>query len=1018
MVSALVLADRSAAALAPLDRLCALPLLPVAGKELILFTVEELIAAGVRDCTFVVSDQADRAEALLGDGQRWGARFRIALSRGDEAPSTLWSRVRLSTEVPVLVLRADLLRSPVVGEFLALAQARPSACVLGAAADPRASLLLLKPGCALDATCLHPLLDLLGAAVGGDSDALDAGLAIAGEAAAQAGVDQVALPDGDLCLMDSLADYHRANLDLVRRRFRRLIPAGRELAAGLIAGRRAEVQPRSLVDGWAYVGDNSRVDSGAELRGAVVIGRDVLVDRGAKVADSVILPQSYVGEQIALSNAIIAGNTLIRVDTGVVLTITDAFLLSRLSRPGPARPTTIGGRAFGLLLLVLSLPLWLLALVACVLAPNRTVVVDQPSAQEVDPGARAPRRFWLRERLLGNPLASPAAGNPGTERQRIFSSGRFATCVPVLAVLPRLLAVVRGRLRLIGVAPLTPEESALCVEHWQRVREEAPVGLLGPTQLLLAADASLDERLMSDAFYVGQRGAWKDLRWLWVGLLRLFNRRAWVCAPSPAPVAVSHDDGAAAPGAAGRSRVQLRVTKGPVAVPGPLGQRRRYHLRLKLMQRLWPVAHLFADVLSRALDLVIAMLVLLLLSPLLLGRELLSWLQTRQLFETEERIGRLRRPFHLLSFAGHGPLRGLAAWINVLRGDLAVVGPRPLTPSEALTVPVPDQVRFLVRPGLISVFGVRSRVGIAHLHESALDREFVYGQTMKGDLGLAARSIVTAVLGSDKGANQPSPAVLNFFGVPIVNTTMAEALSWMVTAADAAREQGSCAQMAFVNPDCLNLAWRNAQYRQVLCDADRVLPDGIGLHIGCRMRGQALRENINGTDLFPLLCEAIAGTGRSLFLLGARPGVAEAAAGQMQRRFADLEIAGTRDGYFDAAEEPAVIEAINASGADMLLVAMGAPRQDLWIASNRSRLRVGIAFGVGGLLDFYSGRIPRAPIWLRELGLEWGYRLLQEPGRMWRRYVIGNPVFLWRVWLQARDPERFPLPDSVRGRLS
>jgi N-acetylglucosaminyldiphosphoundecaprenol N-acetyl-beta-D-mannosaminyltransferase len=360
-----------------------------------------------------------------------------------------------------------------------------------------------------------------------------------------------------------------------------------------------------------------------------------------------------------------------------------------------------------------------------------------------------------------------------------------------------------------------------------------------------------------------------------------------------------------------------------------------------------------------------------------------------------------------LRFAGRGPLRSLAVWLNVLRGDMAVVGPRALTLDEAAGVPVPDQVRFLVRPGLVSPFGVRSRIGIAHLRESALDRDFVYGQTLKGDVGLAARSVVTGVLGADAGADRPAPAVLNFFGIPIVNTTMAEAVDWVIAAAT--RNSGA-RQMAFVNPDCLNIAWGHAEYRRALRDAERVLPDGIGIHIGCRMRGQMLRENVNGTDLFPLLCEAAANTGHSLYLLGARPGIAAAAAEQMQQRFPALKIAGTRAGYFAAADEPAVIDAINASGADILLVAFGAPRQDLWIAANRARLEVGIAFGVGGLLDFYSGRIRRAPLWLRELGLEWVYRLLQEPGRMWRRYVIGNPLFLFRVWRQTLHPERFPLP--------
>jgi N-acetylglucosaminyldiphosphoundecaprenol N-acetyl-beta-D-mannosaminyltransferase len=96
-------------------------------------------------------------------------------------------------------------------------------------------------------------------------------------------------------------------------------------------------------------------------------------------------------------------------------------------------------------------------------------------------------------------------------------------------------------------------------------------------------------------------------------------------------------------------------------------------------------------------------------------------------------------------------------------------------------------------------------------------------------------------------------------------------------------------------------------------------------------------------------------------------------------------------------------------------VAFGAPRQELWIARWRDHLTIPVAMGVGGLFDFYSGRIPRAPVWMREIGLEWVYRLSQEPRRMWRRYVIGNPLFLYRVWQQARHPERFLDPRWAGG---
>jgi N-acetylglucosaminyldiphosphoundecaprenol N-acetyl-beta-D-mannosaminyltransferase len=149
--------------------------------------------------------------------------------------------------------------------------------------------------------------------------------------------------------------------------------------------------------------------------------------------------------------------------------------------------------------------------------------------------------------------------------------------------------------------------------------------------------------------------------------------------------------------------------------------------------------------------------------------------------------------------------------------------------------------------------------------------------------------------------------------------------------------------------------------------------------------------------LFPRLCAALAGTSHRVFLLGARPEVVAGVRDWIAQHHPSVTVCGSRDGYFNAAEEPQVIADIAAARADLLLVALGAPHQEKWIARCLAATGVKLAIGVGGLFDFYSGRIPRAPQWLRELGGEWLYRLYQEPRRMWRRYLVGNVVFLWRV---------------------
>lgn len=439
----------------------------------------------------------------------------------------------------------------------------------------------------------------------------------------------------------------------------------------------------------------------------------------------------------------------------------------------------------------------------------------------------------------------------------------------------------------------------------------------------------------------------------------------------------------------------MTLSTDQIPIPGPLGRRPR-PWRPGVHRAGALVSALLRPAAARSVDITGALILIVLLSPLIAARSLVALVRTGRILARTPLVGRFRERFERLSFADSAPGESLPVLLNVLRGDLSFTGPRPLRPEETEGLPPAAEVRFEVRPGLVSPYAIRRRSRIAHEGEFETDREFYYSQTVKGDLALLARSVPARWIGSAQPGD--APPELDFFGIRVVNTTMDEAVQWIL---DRAREEGRH-DLAFVNPDCLNIACRHPEYHSVLRSAERVLPDGIGLNVGCRLMGTSLLANVNGTDLFPRLCERAAAEGLPLFLLGARPGVAAAAGEEMVRRYPELRIAGSQDGYFHPDEEEAVIDRINSSGARVLLVAFGAPRQELWLASRGDRLTPPVRMGVGGLLDFYSGRIPRAPLWMREIGLEWTWRLLQEPGRMWRRYVVGNPLFLYRVWRQAR----------------
>lgn len=448
-----------------------------------------------------------------------------------------------------------------------------------------------------------------------------------------------------------------------------------------------------------------------------------------------------------------------------------------------------------------------------------------------------------------------------------------------------------------------------------------------------------------------------------------------------------------------------------LSIPGPLG-RPSGRYRAPWQTAVHPLRSLAAAACSRALDAGGAAVGLALLSPLLVLHALYIYGRTGKVFDRTVVVGRFREPFTRVRFASPGLLREVPALLNVLRGNMSLVGPRPMTAGEAHDVDVRHGARWDVRPGLVSLHAVRERARVAHVPEADTDCEFVYMQSPLGDAGLLARALPSSIL---PAAAPDTVEELSFFGVSIANTTMDEAVTWIVEKADGE----AAASVAFVNPDCLNIAYRDPSYREILTTTTRVLPDGIGLNVACRMVGTSLRANINGTDLFPRLCTAAATAGRSLYLLGGRPGIADAAATAMTARYPSLRIAGTHDGFVADAGHDALVEAINASGASVLLVGLGAPRQERWIAKHAGALRVPVRIGVGGLFDYYSGRIPRAPVWMRESGLEWVWRLAQEPGRLWRRYLIGNPLFLYRVWRESRrQPENEQLRDDIFRRLA
>ena len=295
------------------------------------------------------------------------------------------------------------------------------------------------------------------------------------------------------------------------------------------------------------------------------------------------------------------------------------------------------------------------------------------------------------------------------------------------------------------------------------------------------------------------------------------------------------------------------------------------------------------------------------------------------------------------------------------------------------------------RPGIFNLWYLRSSSRLTHEGREQIEFEYLSKKNLLFDIILMLKSIPAAFYYVNE--NNISEEV-NLLGLKFNNLTMVKAINMIKKNINSNVKS----QISFVNPDCFNKIFSDKEYFNVLSNSNLLFPDGIGVNIACKILGTPLKENINGTDMLPFLCEMAEKNKYSIFLLGGKPGIPEQMSANLKNKFSSLNIAGLHDGYFDREDKGEyIIEMINKSKADILLVAFGAPLQEKWIFEHKKLLNCSILMGVGGLFDFFSGNMPRAPKWMREIGIEWIFRLLQEPKRMWKRYIIGNPLFILRV---------------------
>lgn len=235
---------------------------------------------------------------------------------------------------------------------------------------------------------------------------------------------------------------------------------------------------------------------------------------------------------------------------------------------------------------------------------------------------------------------------------------------------------------------------------------------------------------------------------------------------------------------------------------------------------------------------------------------------------------------------------------------------------------------------------------------------------------------------------------VDILGVPVDKVTMKEALIKVFSFLD---QQKTCT-IYTPNSEIMMAAQRDPELKNILRSADMVIPDGAGVVLASRILGLDLPEKVAGFDLVKNLLQAAKDRCTSFFLFGGKPGIAEAAAENTEKTYPGVVIKGCHNGYFSEEEENSILDEINLANADVLLVALGAPKQEKWIHEHKNRLNVKICIGVGGTLDVLAGKASLAPEFFRKNGLEWLYRLYKEPWRFKR--MLDLPRFIILVTLE------------------
>ena len=392
------------------------------------------------------------------------------------------------------------------------------------------------------------------------------------------------------------------------------------------------------------------------------------------------------------------------------------------------------------------------------------------------------------------------------------------------------------------------------------------------------------------------------------------------------------------------------------------------------------------------IDRPVVILLILILLPCFVINAMLALISKKSLFSIKKKTDALNRKVMLRRFSC-GIWVKTAVLFDIYSGNISFCG---IPLNHRLTPNIQSRVmnQIKCKAGIFSLYDLHLKTGLTVMTKEQLLEQQLNGNVIDY-LALLIKSFMAVVLYGPAIKTLKKAEVLSLFGLSVKNTSMKEAVDWITHS----HTSNKSTQIGFfINVHSINLSISDPNFFKQLSKANFLFAEGSGMRLAAKKAGFLLNGNNNGTDMLPHLCKICVESEQSLYFFGAKPGVAAKAAKTLCDQYSGLNIAGTEHGYNEHKTSEQIIEAINNSGCDVLLVAMGSPVQEKWLLEHQNKLHCKTALAVGGLFDFYSGNISRSPLWLREIGMEWLWRLMQEPRNKFNRYVIGNPLFLYRTF--------------------